>query len=395
MLAAHDLKAQQVAPDRTAHGFLIRLGSDTVGIERVTHSRTGFVAEVVERAPRVVSSRYEVQWGPDGRLSRYEVVQRVANPAGRLPLRTLVQRVGAGDQYRLETFRGDSMVVRVDTTVAGELVPWLLYGPSAAEFAFRRLMAAGADSLSVASISASAPRLGRLVVRRLGTNAFAFPFFLGQRFHAVMDTQGRMTQYSGRETTIKIETERLAAVPALDSIRSAWVALEASRGIVTDLSRRDTVTVTKGKAAITIDYGRPVARGRDIMGGVVPFDEVWRTGANAATHLRTTAPMLLGGKRLEAGTYTLWTLPTRTGVTLLVNSQVNVWGTSYVAAKDVIRVPMHVIPHEGSPVDVMTITLGPNDATGGVLLGIRWGTLNWMVELECLVEGNPSARIGC
>ena len=68
-------------------------------------------------------------------------------------------------------------------------------------------------------------------------------------------------------------------------------------------------SVKIGAATVTIDYARPSMRGRKIMGGLVPFDKVWRTGANAATTLKTDAALEIGGVAVPAGTYTLYTLP--------------------------------------------------------------------------------------
>ncbi len=75
------------------------------------------------------------------------------------------------------------------------------------------------------------------------------------------------------------------------------------------LSPPGQAAVTIGAATITIDYARPSMRGRKIMGELVPFDKVWRTGANAATTLKTSAAIEIGGTLVPAGTYTLYTLP--------------------------------------------------------------------------------------
>src|SRR5512136_2743626 len=75
------------------------------------------------------------------------------------------------------------------------------------------------------------------------------------------------------------------------------------------LSPPGQASVTIGAAAITIDYSRPSMRGRKIMGELVPLDKVWRTGANAATTLKTSAAIEIGGTLVPAGTYTIYTLP--------------------------------------------------------------------------------------
>src|SRR5207237_125413 len=83
----------------------------------------------------------------------------------------------------------------------------------------------------------------------------------------------------------------------------------AAGGGPRQLSVRDTVRARVGNAAFTVDYGRPLARGRVLLGNVIPYERVWRTGANAATQFTTSAPITIAGLAVPAGTYTLWTLP--------------------------------------------------------------------------------------
>ena len=131
------------------------------------------------------------------------------------------------------------------------------------------------------------------------------------------------------------------ALPEVQAIGERFAALETSSGGMKQLSVRDTARATIGDATITVDYGRPLARGRVLLGNVVPFDEVWRTGANAATQLTTSAPLTLAGVRLSPGTYTLWTVPRKDGhAELIVNKQFGQWGTEYDPSQDLARIPV-------------------------------------------------------
>ncbi|HUO85088.1 MAG TPA: DUF2911 domain-containing protein [Thermoanaerobaculia bacterium] len=94
--------------------------------------------------------------------------------------------------------------------------------------------------------------------------------------------------------------------------------------------------------SITIDYSAPSRREREIMGGLVPFDKVWRTGANAATTLTTSADLMIGSLHVPAGTYTLFTIPGEKAWTLIVNKQTGQWGTNYDPSQDLGRVPMKI-----------------------------------------------------
>lgn len=90
---------------------------------------------------------------------------------------------------------------------------------------------------------------------------------------------------------------------------------------------------------ITINYGSPAMKGRAIWGGLVPMNEVWRTGANEATRLTIAAPVTINGKDLAPGTYGLFTIPRAGQWEFIVNTTADQWGAyEYDAAKDVLRV---------------------------------------------------------
>ena len=136
------------------------------------------------------------------------------------------------------------------------------------------------------------------------------------------------------------------------------------------LSPPGQAAVTIGAASITIDYARPSMRGRKIMGELVPYDKVWRTGANAATTLKTTAALDFGGAVVPAGTYTLYTLPGENAWKLIINKQTGQWGTQYDQAQDLARVDLKV-GATAAPVEQFTITLAGTGAAAG-LLTMEW-----------------------
>ena len=128
----------------------------------------------------------------------------------------------------------------------------------------------------------------------------------------------------------------------------------------------------KGKT-ITIDYSAPSVRGRQIAGGLVPYGKVWRTGANAATTLKTPIDLKIGDLKVPAGTYTLYSLPSENGCILIVNKQTGQWGTVYDESKDLGRTPMNPI-EQADPVETMVIKFGPvtNNATDMHIIWEHW-----------------------
>ena len=137
----------------------------------------------------------------------------------------------------------------------------------------------------------------------------------------------------------------------------------------TDKSKRPsppgTAEVTLKGKKITIEYSRPFMKGRKIMGDVVPYGKVWRTGANAATSLKTDVALNIGGTNVPAGSYTLYTLPGANQWMLIINKQTGQWGTKYDQGQDLARVPMKVT-QSSSPMEQFTISLdkgGDDSAT--------------------------------
>lgn len=97
------------------------------------------------------------------------------------------------------------------------------------------------------------------------------------------------------------------------------------------------VSQTIGTTEVSITYGRPSVKSRDIFGGLVALGEVWRTGANESTVITFSDPVTIEGEKLEAGTYSLYTIPREDEWTIIINSKLS-WGTEYEKSEDVLRV---------------------------------------------------------
>lgn len=143
-------------------------------------------------------------------------------------------------------------------------------------------------------------------------------------------------------------------------------------------------TSHSGPARMVVDYGQPHARGRSIFGGLVPYGEVWRLGANMATHLTLDLNVRLGDLEVPRGAYTLYLIPREDGAQLIVNRQTKQWGTEYSLPQDLGRVQLHRrdLPETS---ESLTITLEPvlpqrqEDLPKGALR-IAWGEVEYSTE---------------
>ena len=185
------------------------------------------------------------------------------------------------------------------------------------------------------------------------------------------DANSRLMSLDGALTTNKVLATR--GTGGLD-----MAAIAKSMKPTGALSLREVARGAFGPGGmVLIDYGRPSVRERSVWGGVlVPFDSVWRTGANDATHLFTTRVLTLGtpasGELLvPPGMYTLWVQHTRNGTSLIVSKHTGQWGTQYDVSRDLGRVPM-TISATPTHVEEFTIMVRPLGANRGAV-EMTWG----------------------
>lgn len=152
-----------------------------------------------------------------------------------------------------------------------------------------------------------------------------------------------------------------------------------------------SVQQTIGTTVIAIDYHRPAVRGRPIWGSLVPYNQVWRAGANEATTIRFSDPVRIQGHEVKAGTYSLFMIP-RTGAwTVILNRQARQWGAfAYDPRQDVLRID--VMPRTCPQTEWLTYALDPtSDSTAYVQLLWERVKVNFLVEVD--VEGIVAARM--
>jgi hypothetical protein len=141
-----------------------------------------------------------------------------------------------------------------------------------------------------------------------------------------------------------------------------------------------TANVTLKGKEITISYSRPSMRGRKIMGGLVPYGQVWRTGANEATTLTTPVDLNIGGANVPAGKYTLYTLPSATTWKLIINKQTGQWGTEYNQDQDLARVDLQKT-QLSQPVEQFTISWQTKGSDSADLV-LEWETTRLSVPVQ-------------
>lgn len=346
--------AVAVAQDGT---IIYRLGRDTVAIEQFTRSATRMQGEMVTRSGAAVTrTQYDLSLA-SGRITAATVkrMQPDGTPIPNTPV-----------EYRF-TFRGDSAtrqtVWRDSTQSRAFAAPHAIPALPVFVYAPFELLRSDARRDSVPAIGLAGNSVGYIGLEPAdgAMRLRGAPYAMLLTF----DREGRLQGTDGSFTTNKAIGARSAGRVDLASIAQAM----KPTGV---LSPRVTAYASFFQGPVTINYGSPAVRGRTVWGGtLVPYDSIWRTGANEATHLATSKTMQLGEMTLAPGLYTLWVQHTRTGTWLIVNRQVGQWGTAYNAANDVGRVAMELAPARDHAED-FTIAIRPQPQGRGVI-EMAWG----------------------
>ena len=159
-------------------------------------------------------------------------------------------------------------------------------------------------------------------------------------------------------------------------------ALSAQAAKKAPASPHDTVTASVGGKKVTITYGRPYMKGRKIYGGLVPFDKVWRTGADEATTFTTDGDLMLGSLHVPAGSYALFTIPGNEGWSVILNKVAKTWGAYDYEKNKAQDLGQAKAKTEkiASPVEQLTIAIEPGDGKNATL-SIAWETTRVTVPI--------------
>jgi tetratricopeptide (TPR) repeat protein len=148
-----------------------------------------------------------------------------------------------------------------------------------------------------------------------------------------------------------------------------------------DASQHATIKQRVGLTDVEIDYSRPNMRSREIFGGLVPFGKVWRTGANAATKIKFSDAVKIGGKDVPAGEYAFYTIPNKDEWTIVLSKNTKLWG-AYEYKEDADAVRVAVKPTAlANPVESFTIGF-ENLKDDGATIALEWDKTRVPVELK-------------
>lgn len=157
------------------------------------------------------------------------------------------------------------------------------------------------------------------------------------------------------------------------------IAFFALRTATKSSSPEAVAQIDQNSLNVKVDYCQPSKKGRKIFGGLVPYGQVWRTGANEATIMEVNQDVTVAGQSLKAGEYTLWTIPSQQGWIVIINGETGQWGTSYDQSKDVFRAPIVSRPHNPTT-EKFTISFTP--VADGADMMLAWDQTEAVVPIR-------------
>jgi DUF2911 family protein len=385
-LAAHVVPADRPPAPREDDraSFVTTLGRDTVAVESFTSSATKLEGDLMVRVPGTVLFHYVIELGSDGALRRTMLETDPLNTANVARGRVTIDVV-RGDSVRITTDSAGNRKTETRATQKGA-IPWFMTGfgssfglyTSLAIYDFLLPRLPKGDTITIPAVAIATGRTStRQFVRRSPTLLDA-DYFRMAWTHLTLDAAGHIASADAIETTEQTKSQRVAYAD-VKKIAKDFASRDKSGKGLGVASPNLTVKSTIAGTAMVLGYGSPRKRDRVILGTVVPYDKVWRTGANEATVIVVDRAIKIGTADVPAGAYSLWTVPKKDGsVTLIINRQHGQWGTEYHADQDLARVAMQVTTAQ-TPRENFTISLAGTDAARE--LRIEWDTFVWTVPI--------------
>ncbi|MFI5250338.1 MAG: DUF2911 domain-containing protein [Gemmatimonadales bacterium] len=366
LLPAGAARAQRGTRDSAA--YVTRLGKDTIAIERVISTRDSIIGEVVDRYPKTERFTYAAHLTPAHEIAGY-TINFYRGPAADGTVAATMHVDFRSDTAHMTVYRGDRSQTSA-VAVPPSAVPMNEPSYGILQAVVDRALAARGNRVGFSAVYLP----GLLIKGSAEADARDDTVRIDTKYdpvRAVVDRQGHIQSFTDVGGTMQAIVTR-TPWPDLAHWTADFVARDAKGASLGSLSPRGSARATIGDATLSVDYGRPMKRGRDVFGGVVLWDHVWRTGANAATGFVTDKDIMVGDTRIPAGSYTLFSLPSRTGWKLIVSKRTGEWGTEYDSAADFARIPMRV-SRTPNPVEQFTIGIAPAGSSVGVMT-FTWDT---------------------
>ncbi|MBO6572940.1 MAG: DUF2911 domain-containing protein [Balneola sp.] len=359
-------------------GYVTLLGNDTLAVEKFEKTDNSVSAKVVLRSPRTSLKSYELSLTDNGGIEEMTItgfdLESGFDSEG--VLERSYKRNGDSLEVSVLTNNGSYRIIK--SGYEEGILPFIDMVHWPFEIAFNNAMETTADSIDQRLLTGS--RASTFIVAKIDSDSMTIRHPSRGVMGVNVDKNGNIIELDASQTTRKLTVKRKNDIE-INSIAKRFAASDKQGNPFGSLSGAIEEEFTIGNTVVNVSYGSPQRRGRDLFGGIVPFGERWRTGANRATHFKTSSDLKIGSLDIPAGEYTLFTIPEKEGGVLIINKQTGQNGQTYDQERDLGRVPMTVSKKEDST-EGFTI-LVEEEGSGGVLK-LVWGNTVYSVKFDII-----------
>lgn len=320
--------------------LVTKLGNDTLAVERITIDTLGEVkADVLLRSPRISLKSYHLTYDQNNIIKEMLSFDNTELGSFSGFMRGSIMGTNyktSGDSLTINTL-GRNGPVTYHILNDRPLLPFIDMVHWPFDLAFQRQVESELDSIHQYMLSGR--RVSDFIIHNTGSRTYTLRHPSRGVMEVSTTSQGGLQSLDAKATTRKLIVTRTNQLD-FDELVSDFLARDKSGSPFGTLSGAIVQNFEFGGSEFEVSYGSPAKRGREIFGGIVPYGARWRTGANRATHFKTSREIRIGDKTIPAGEYTLFTIPEADGGILIINSQTGQNGRSYDASRDFLRTPM-------------------------------------------------------
>ena len=381
LLVLFMVNCQQKEQENTV--YVRTLGSDTLSAETLVRESHGFHGQYLSRMPATQVGDYNAQLASDGSVSNLSVTWSTPekNPDGPASksLDVTINDTVATVQMSGKWQRGQDIDTTYTLNVPSGAIPGIgTFPPSIGTLTQAVSQATdinGDSGYTVNIISPGSQRIISAPLTQMGGDTLAIKIF-GVSYPFKVNDQGKITWFSAKNSTVKTVTKLKTG--DLQPMAAKFATMDAKGNGLPVASPKDTVDATISGTHLQVIYSRPSKRGRKIWGSLVPWNKVWRTGANAATQFSTDQDLEINGTTVPAGTYTLYSIYTPDSATLIINKQTGQWGTEYHKDQDLSRIDMEKTD-AGQPYEMFTISF--DTTASSPMMQLTWDTTRYQLPV--------------
>ena len=351
--------------------FVSTLGKDTLVIEQFTINNHRIDAEIMMRVPNTRFIQQILTMGENKQFQEFSSATYDPNDIGGKPIE--VQKMIVEDDSLVVTTIRDTFNRVRKFAYNPTMIPWfdMIHWPY--EVATKRMQAENLDQLDQSMLTGR--NVAIFEIRRIEEDSISIKHPYRGTMNARINESGSIEYYDATNTTRKLIVRRGGPMDMISLTK------KYAQHPIGALSGSGSTTSLVHGAQIKLTFGQPARRNRQLFGGIVPWNKRWRTGANRATHFNTDKDLQIGGLEVPAGEYTLFTIPTPDGGTLIINKQTGQNGNRYDKTRDLGRVPMSITTNEES-IELFTIKATEREEKG--ILQLMWGNTIFEVEFTVL-----------